>query len=315
MDERSELYPSLFDYPIDDKRYNQGVYMKAMLNRTLRMFEYDGLPDTIPQRQLELLLQCGGAATIGRVDDTDGGGVWAFRYGPGGGPNRYYLPRLSIVANPTLKKSYQFTVYSDDPAENDAVIIRNDSMYQGTLPITRRAAVMLADNDISMQLVDIMSRAQAIMSAGDDNTKRSAELFIKKIREGDLGVINADMDLIESLKVHPFAGQTGALTDLIEYHQYIKAGWFNDFGLSSNYNMKREAINSQEAQMGQDALLPLIDDMLRCREEGLKACNDMFGWRASVRLSDVWERAQELFDDDTTEEVPGDEMADDREDV
>ena len=262
-----------------------------MLARTLRMFEYEGLPPTIPQRQLELLLQTGtpGAVVIARVDETDGGGIWAFPWFPGGKPNRYLMPTMAVVANPTLKRGYNFEVYHDDPSEDTAVVIRNDSMYLGTLPTTYRAAEQLAENDISMLLVDITSRMQSIIAAGDDNTRASAEKYLKRLRDGDLGVVMADTELIETLKTHPMSQHTGALTDLIEYHQYIKASWYNEMGLNANYNMKREAINSQEAQMGDDALVPYVEDMLKCREEGVARVNEMFGTGIRVRLSRAWE--------------------------
>lgn len=290
-DNAYRLYPPLTFLGVENKDRNRDTYIRGMLARTLRMFEYEGLPDTIPARQLELMLQTGvpGAAIIARVDDTDGGGLWAFPWHPGGKPNRYLMPTMAVVANPTLKRGYNFEVYHDDPSEDTAVVIRNDSMYLGTLPSTYRAAEQLAENDISMLLVDITSRMQSIIAASDDNTRGSAEKYLKQLRDGRLGVVMADTELIESLKTHPMSQHTGALTDLIEYHQYIKASWFNEMGLNANYNMKREAINSQEAQMGDDALVPYVEDMLKCREEGIERVNEMFGTNIRVRLSRAWE--------------------------
>ena len=47
-------------FDITDKKRNVQNNIKYMLNRSNIMFEYDGLPDTIPQKELELLLQCNG---------------------------------------------------------------------------------------------------------------------------------------------------------------------------------------------------------------------------------------------------------------
>lgn len=308
MSDNNRIYPLASELP-PGKGDIVDMYARSMLARTLRMFVYSGLPETIRPRELEIMMQSGNPAgvVIAQADDADGGSVWAYRYAPAGKPNRYYMPTQAIVANPTLSKSYTYTVYSDNPAENNAVVIRNDSAYLGTWPITVRAAQMLAENDITMRIVDITARAQSILSAADDNTKKSAESYLRQLYDGRLGVIVADTDIIDTLRVHPFSGNMSALTDCIEYHQYIKSTWYNDMGLSANYNMKREAINSQEAQIGRESLLPLVDDMLQCRREGLEACNAMFGWNATVELSDAWQSALDAATGDISEEVVPDE--------
>ena len=68
--------------------------------------------------------------------------------------------------------------------------------------------------------------------------------------------------------------------------------------------MKRESINSNEAQLNDDMLLPLIDDMLKNRQDALDKVNDMFGTDISVELNSAWEdnqieldKAQETLDD------------------
>jgi hypothetical protein len=53
--------------------------------------------------------------------------------------------------------------------------------------------------------------------------------------------------------------------------------------------MKREAINANEAQMNEDSLLPLIDDMIQCRKEGLEQVKEMFGVDIGVEFASSWE--------------------------
>jgi hypothetical protein len=75
---------------------------------------------------------------------------------------------------------------------------------------------------------------------------------------------------------------------LIESQQYIRATWFNDLGLNANYNMKRESINSGESQLNDDALLPLVDNMLECRKIAVDKINAMFDTSISVDLASAW---------------------------
>ena len=90
--------------------------------------------------------------------------------------------------------------------------------------------------------------------------------------------------------------------------QYQKASWYNDLGLSANYNMKREALNSSETVIDNDILLPLIDDMLKCRKAGAEKVNAMYDTDIRVELSSSWEDNQEeteAEEDRDTEEEGG----------
>ena len=52
--------------------------------------------------------------------------------------------------------------------------------------------------------------------------------------------------------------------------------------------MKREAINESEADLNEDALLPLVEDMLQMRIDGWERFNKMFGTNVKVKLSSSW---------------------------
>ena len=52
--------------------------------------------------------------------------------------------------------------------------------------------------------------------------------------------------------------------------------------------MKRESINSGESQLNNDALYPLIDDMLNSRKQAVDKVNKMFNTDISVELSSSW---------------------------
>ena len=83
------------------------------------------------------------------------------------------------------------------------------------------------------------------------------------------------------------------LKDVIETYQYLKGSWYNELGLNANYNMKRESINESESDMNEDALLPLIDDMLKSREIAVEQINKMFGTDIKVELSSSWKKIRD----------------------
>lgn len=293
-DSQKSKYCSLDLYNFVDKSESLADNIGYMLSRCQSMFTYRGLPETIPKRDLELLLQTNGNVCITEVS----GDLYALTGGMGGEPNAYYRPTKYTVANPALKLSKTYTI------DKDCVVVPNDSMYMGLLPLHRRYATKLVENDITMLLASVNMRTTALISAADDSTKASAEVFLKQMYEGKLGVIG-ERALFESLKTQPYtgAGANNTLTNLIEMHQYTKASWFNELGLNANYNMKREAINSDESQLNEDALAPLVDDMLECRQVGLEKVNSMFGTNITVELASSWSEEDgegEEKEDDST---------------
>lgn len=282
-----------FDFLDKDKCTNQHV--SYMLNRTQSMFKWNGLPETIPQRNLELMLQMHGNVGIASV----GGLLYAFIGGLGGEPNPYYMPTIFTVANPALKLSKEFII------DKDIIVIPNDSLYVGLLPLFERYGKAISETEISIIDANINSRIISLLTASDDKTKASAEKYLQDIISGKLGVI-ASEEFLGGLKTQPYASVGhNVITDLIELEQYLKASWFNELGLNANYNMKRESINSGESQLNNDMLLPLVDDMLRQRQEGAEKVNNMFGTSITVELASSWKDNQEEIDkalEDTPEE-------------
>ena len=86
------------------------------------------------------------------------------------------------------------------------------------------------------------------------------------------------------------------LKDTIETKQYLMGSWLNELGLNANYNMKREAINESEADLNEDSLLPMIDDMLEQRKLLCENLNKKFGTNISVELSSSWKKIRKEID-------------------
>lgn len=286
-------------YKFDDKSKCINTHISYMLNRTISMFEYDGLPDTIDKRILEIYLQTNGSVCFYEYK----GNLYVFTGGFGGEPNVYYMPTIYTVANPALNFSKNLVI------DEECVVIPNDFLYIGMLPLFSRYATSLTENELSMNIASINTRVLSLISASDDNTAKSAQKYLNDIASGKLGVV-AENAFLNGLKTQPYgsSGNSSMLTSLIEHEQYLKASWYNDIGLNANYNMKRESINSSEGQLNDDMLMPLVDTMLYCRERGIEKVNSMFGTDIKVRKNSSWEdnqielnNAQESGGDDDTE--------------
>ena len=257
-------------------------YIKDTLIRTQKMFNYNNLPKTIPKEQLELLLQRNGYAVITKVN----GELYAFYGGLGGEPDAYYLPTIVTVANPALKFSKSMVI------DKECIVIKNDVMFMGLMPLIQSTSYLLAQADISFKYALINGRMKAIVTAPNDETKASLDEMFKQIEKGSSLKVVVDDDLMNELKVSPYGSNDNGI-DIIELKQYIIGSFYQKLGIQSNFNMKREALNSAESALNDDILYPLIDEMLEERQKGIEKINELYGTNISVELSSVWKQLRD----------------------
>ena len=282
------IIPTIKIYDYEKKELNVKRLVMYYLNRLQSMFEWNGLPKSIPKRDLELFLMTNGNVCFTKAND---GELDAFTGGYGGVPNAYYRPTQYIIANPYLNFNKVCKI------DEDCVVMANDSLWQGMLPLLTRYCTLMVENDLTMRLRSITSRSEFIALAEDSKGKLSLDAFFQNLEDGKLKSILNRPTLFDGIKTQPYANASGnGTTQLIELQQYLKASLFNEIGLNANYNMKRESINSGEATLNDDALLPLIDDMLEQRKLACEKINEMFGTNISVDYSSVWKQNQEEID-------------------
>lgn len=262
-----------------DKASNLSALNVGMLNKTASMFEYEGLPETIPYFELEKILQRGGYGFISKHGDN----LYCFTGGLGGEPDVYGNPTNIIIANPALKYNATLDLLKD------GVLIKSDDYMQGLMPIFNRYNAFIVENDINIMLYGYNTRTQKLISAPDDKTKESAEQYIKRSIDGDIAIVGEN-GMFDGVKLQSVqSGQTGGITSLIELQQYLKGSLFNEVGLSANFNMKRERLLSSEVEQGDGSLLTLVYNMLKCRVEAIEKINAMYGTDIKIKLGSVWD--------------------------
>lgn len=278
-------------------------FIDSMLNRTAQMFSYTGLPDTIPQRELELLLQVNGECFITEHN----GNLYAFDGGAGGEPDEYYRPTVYTVANPALKLSREYIIGVD------GVRMLNDTMHTGIMPILMKYAALDCDAVLSFDTAVVLARITMLINAPDDKSKASAEQFVNKILNGDFSVIG-DNQMFDGVKMQTATDTGQRLQQLIESIQYIKGSCYNELGIGQSWNMKRERLNVAEVEQTNSGLIPFVYDMYQNRKRYIDMVNDMYDTNISVEFSSVWVNDDNIEDsavidaDDSTQsgntEVP-----------
>ena len=277
-----------------NKRESVSQYVRTMLNRTNQMFEYSGLPETIPAEILELFLQIGGQICITEYE----GKLYALPGGLGGPPDPYYRPTLYVLANPGLGYSASLEIVNHLPpfaktsSQGKCVLVKNDTLMEGLFYTFSRYATQLTENDISIRSAQINARAHVNIVADTDAEAVSAKAYLDDLEAGKLGIIQGK-PMMDSMKVANLSmNSANVIIQLIELQQYLKASWYNEIGLNANFNMKREYQSEEELQANTDVLLPLVDNMLKCRQDAFSVVNSTYGTNITVKKNSSWENKQ-----------------------
>lgn len=270
------LKPFDFEYCSNKQKVFE-TYCSYSFTRTQSMFVYTGLPDTIPVEWLERYLQRNGSCCIAEHE----GKLYALMGNAGGEYDGYYQPTKYIVANPHLGISKTYTI------GEDCVYCKNDYEGIGLTPLISRYSGIMTENLLSIRISSINMRMMSLMSAPDDNTLQSTKQYLKNLEEGKLGVVG-DSPFFEGVKVHSTNSSKDYMIQYIELYQYLKGSLYNELGINANFNMKREALSSSEVALNDDALMPLIDDMLKQRRTMCDSLNTMFGLNVSVDFGSSW---------------------------
>lgn len=279
-----------------DKEKSTSEFATYFLLRVMKMFHYEGLPEEIPEDCLNKMLLTEGfvfftkwKGTTLRGEERDQ--FYVFRGNLGDVIDAYYRPTKIIIANPgancltdfILDKQKRGTYYGEK-----GVIIRNDTLYHGLMPLIKRYAYLLAENILTMRSADVFLRIISLISGQDDKTLLSANEFIKSIENGKMMAVS-EGKFFEGVKMQSPPSNNGSyLTQFIEYQQYFLGSFFNEIGLNANFNMKRESIAKSESSLNEDSMLPLCQNMLMCRQEDFDVVNEMFGLNIKVSFDSAW---------------------------
>lgn len=245
------------------------------------MLKYTGLPDTIPERDFKLMLYVYGFTVIPDPKYFNGG-FYAFSEGVGlgGRPNEYYMPTKAVIANPY--KQFNATLTIDD----ECIVIPNDSLYMGILDGLMYYVSLLVENIISLRLATINTRISREISTSDDNVYKKAELYLKKIEDGELAILS-DSDFFGKINLSKNEFDP-RIIDLIEEHQYLKSCIFNEICLHSTFNMKRENLNKSEVDVDVVTVFPKIEDMLNTQRTAFEKLK-RYGLDIKVDLNPLWD--------------------------
>ena len=286
-------------------------YFDFILRLLYRVIIFEDVPETVSETFLKMILYTQGKACFLRGDLIDEGEkLLALNCTRADTPDVYYIPHKVLVTNPRLKKSYNIT-----PGEDcEIVYLSEPDKYAlgefggGLYELIRRTATMLADNDISINIAQKNTRLVNLVSGDTQNTVDSIRAVITAMYEGEPTIV-VKSSLIDKLQGIPLIQNTSQqnLVQLIEVQQYIIAHFYEQIGITTHDQMKRERLITAEINDNLDLAFLNIDDILESVSEGLKRVNAMFGTSITCKLNPIIERQRERAEEQLEAELEGDQ--------
>ena len=245
-------------------------YVNRLTELSISMFKWDGLPDTVDERYLELHLFLNGSMVYFKDDVI---GDLCLDCMPHG--------KLDVYGNPILRRAYSgYNNYNKLLKYTDSVIIWNNLMRTNSVLDVQMFARRLYNLD---RIIDVNTNAQKtpVLVQGTEK-QRLTLLNVYKEYDGNSPVIFGDTNIdLNSLKVL----QTGApyVSDKVyELKTQIWNEALTYLGISNVSFQKRERLISDEVIRSQGGTVASRYSRLTTRQKAAKEINKMFGTSISV---------------------------------
>lgn len=267
-------------YQVDDVVRGFRYYQKMLLEKAIAIYEYDGLPDTIPPHEIERLLMTLGACVFVNMPKHGLVVLPCTFSGVGVYPD---LPPDVMWATPLVSGQ----------ARREAVAVGyNNSTHIGLADTIDRYSRLLADVDATFAITLYNQRIPSIPLAPDDN---SAESYNAAMLANRLGITSAVVTdaLLKDVQMLPVVSTSSGATfsDIIDARENVLKIFLSELGVQYG-DPKRERQTTDEIHMNTQALIVNSADMLAAREKMCADVNARYGTNISVRINPAYDVAQ-----------------------
>lgn len=284
----------------------QFEYLFELLEKMLNLFEWENLPETIPDWLLEKCLLIYGKAGVDEIDGDlyVGFGTFDGMFNKTGMSEKL---RINFVDGTTSE------IYIKDGAYG----FNTKTAYPDRIFLERYANIF-AEIDLSILLNVIYSRNLPIPVAENDIERKQWERLLENVKKGETVVATSDImkkfidgqnSSADILKL--FDVSTAQYSqDLNLLHEELLKRFCNECGVDISVRDKKAQMNTDELNAYDDYSRITIDDKLYQRQLFADRINAKYGTNISVKLksfiedNNVNEDSEEVEDD----EVKGDNI-------
>lgn len=279
-------------YSVNDVSNGYYYWFNKLLLRCMSIFTWGNLPDTLPEREIELnTLLTGHCVVFVKNDKLITQCTQVFN----NQDSIYYYPTKAVYANPKIL-SGELTIGKDSeiiyntPLQNNIFYMPCDGSM---LTFIQRYARMLADVESTLNIYTVNSRIISYPTASNDNTRNSLKAFFDKIALGFRYVIS-DNSIVEQFRNVDIAKNIthDGINDWIIARDKILEQFYRDIGVKM-YNPKKAQVTEDEIESNSQVLLISLKDMLKERREGVERVNKKFGVNITVDISEEFKQGGE----------------------
>ena len=272
-------------YDVADVENSYNYWFNKLLLRCLSIFNYEGLPDTLPDREIELNLLLTNHAVIFEKNGeliTNPTSVFM------GENNIYYYPTKAIYANPKINSEVltigvNCEIIYNNPLQDNIFYLPTDGSM---LTFIQRYARQLADVESTINIYLVNARLTSFPTASNDGVKNSIERLFDKLALGKRAVIsdNAIVEQFRNVDVNRTNIRDG-INDFLIARDKILEMFYRDIGIKF-YNPKKAQVTEDEVESNDNLLLISTKDMLKERTRGIERVNARYGTTIRVDLND-----------------------------
>jgi len=278
-----------------DIRTTYIYFMQRLKSIAISSFDWDGLPHSVRQQNLELSLLRKGRALFYYDDILE----------------RYLAMRcicngpFNVYDEPVRRRAYANNGYQYEASDNDSVLIWDNYLHEDVWPTISMFAKRLTNIEITK---DINLRAQKtpIMILCDDRQRLTMENLFLKIDIGSpviMGSKNLDLESVKVLNL-----EAPYLVDKLQDEKVnVLHEAFSFLGVGSMEIVKRERYITSEMQTSQESNVAQRASRLKARQEAAKLINEMYGLNLSVTYSPIGDQIADQMLRDAEREVTEDE--------
>lgn len=274
------------------KNVSEGAeyWFYKLLNYCLGIFEYKGLPESLPAREIEANLLLTGHAVFFTAGRDGLVCVPTSIYGY----DKYYAPTKAVYGNVALiSKKLTFGVNAEVVYNN---YIRGNVLLQqevdgGLLTYIKRYSRMLADIESTFSIRLVNTRATEYQVANTQQMAEQIKAYNAQLEAGEDHIL-IDNNFVNTFRTVERPNYPGLenVNDLLIARDKILSMFFRDIGVKMEQNVKRAQLTTEEVTADDQLLIINIKDMLKERREGLERVNRHFGLNITVDISEEFTR-------------------------